>query len=132
MTQDRESGAEANRFGREYGGKIIAKLGAKKFKSGSNECELDGKRVSVHCARKRTKSVGVTLLCLKQLDAVLGAFEQEDGSFRVLRLSALLFTNHSRPTRSKGPSAGRVVLVTRAVFEKYGELVQIIPLLKSD
>jgi hypothetical protein len=40
MPQDRESGAEANRFGREYGEKIIAALGAKKVKRGSNECIL--------------------------------------------------------------------------------------------
>jgi hypothetical protein len=127
MPQDRESGAEADRFGREYGAKIIGALGAKKVKPGSNECLLGGRRVSIHCAHKHTNSVGMTLLCLKRLDAVLGAFEQQDGSFRILELSADLYTKHSRPTRSRGPSAGRVVLVRRTVFEQHGKLVRLIP-----
>ncbi len=127
MPQDRESGAEANWFGRQYGAKIIATLGATKVKPGSNECLLGGKRVSVHCARKNTDSVGVTRLCLKKLDTVLGAFEQEDGSFQVWELPADQYVKHSRPTRSRGPSAGRVVLVRRTVFEQHGRLVRLLP-----
>lgn len=127
MPQDRESGAEANRFGREDGGKIMAALGAKRVKAGSNECILDGRRISLHCARRKTSSVGVTKLCLKRLDAVLGAFEQEGGSFRVLELSADLYASHSEPTRSSGPSAGRVVLVSKPVFEKHGKLFKVVP-----
>ncbi len=128
MPQDRESGAKANKFGREYGGKIIDALGAKKVKAGSNECVLNGKLVSLHCAHRNTDSVGVTRLCLKRLDAVLGAFEQEDGSFRVLQLPASQYTKNSKPTLSRGPSAGRVVLVKRAVFEKEGTLVKVVRL----
>jgi hypothetical protein len=126
MPQDRSSGAAANQFGREYGAKIISLLGGKKVKAGSNECVLDGKLVSVHCARRTTTSVGVTKLCLERLDAVLGAFEQEDGSFVVLRLPAIDYKRNSRPTRSRGPSAGRVVLVERSVFEESGNLVMVI------
>lgn len=127
MPQDRESGAEANRFGRESGETIIAALGAKKVKAGSNECIFRGRRVSLHCAHKGTNSVGVTKLCLRRLDAVLAALEQEDGSFHVLELPAAQYAKHSRPTRSRGPSAGRVVLVRRAIFEEHGELIKIIP-----
>ena len=127
MPQDREGGTEANRFGREYGEKIIAALGAKKVKAGSNECILDGKRVSLHCAHKNTKSVGVTKLCLRRLEAVLAALEQEDGSFRVLQLPADQYAKHSRPTSSRGPSAGRVVLVRTAIFQDHGKLVKVIP-----
>jgi len=120
MPQDRVSGAAASRFGRECGEKIIAAIGAKKVKAGSNECILDGRRVSLHCAHKSTDSVGVTKLCLQRLEAVLAALEQEDGAFHVLQLPADQYAKHSRPTRSRGPSAGRVVLVRRAIFEEHG------------
>lgn len=126
MPQDRESGADANRFGDEYGSKIMAELGATRVKDGSNECLLGDLRVSLHCARKDTKSVGVTRLCLERIDAVLGAFEQEDGTFRVLQLPKEQYAKHSRPTRSRGPSAGRVVLVGRTVFEDRGTLVKVV------
>ncbi len=70
MSQDRQSGAEANRFGREHGIKLMTLLGTEGVKAGSNECILDGKRISIHSARKSTNSVGVTKLCLARLDAV--------------------------------------------------------------
>ena len=91
--------------------KIMAELGATRVKDGSNECLLGDLRVSLHCARKDTNGVEVTRLCLERIDAVLGAFEEEDGSFRVLQLPKEQYAKHSRPTRSRGPSAGRVVLV---------------------
>jgi hypothetical protein len=127
MPQDRESGAEANRFGRENGTRIMSSLGAERVKAGSNECIFGGQRVSVHCARRATNSVGVTKLCLERLDAVLGAFQQDDGSFVVIQLSADEYKKYSRPTRSRGPSAGRVLLVARSVFEKSGRVVGMVP-----
>jgi hypothetical protein len=128
MPQGRETGAEACRYGREFGGKIIAALRGTRIKAGSNEFLLDGERLAVHCARRRTTKVGVTYLVLKHCDAVLGAFEQEDGSYRVLRLSAEEFSKHMEPTRSTGPAAGRVGLVNRAVFEEAGSLVKVLRL----
>lgn len=121
MTQNRESGAQANQFGRELATKIMKLLGAERVKSGSNECILEGRVVSIHSARKATDSVGVTKLCLERLTSVVAAFEQEDGSFLLLELSADEFRKNARPTRSRGPSAGRVVLVSRTVFDKYGK-----------
>ncbi len=128
MPQNQQTGAAGSGYGHECGKKIIAALGGKKLNSRSNVFLLDGKRYTVHCARKRTTSVGVTYLVLKNLDAVLGAFQQEDGSYRLLKLSAKQYRDNMYPTRSKGPSAGRVGMVRRAVFEDIGTLFKLVRL----
>ena len=86
MPQDKESGAKASRYGLECGKRIIDAIGAESMKSGSNECLLNGELLSVHCAHKNNDSVGVTYKALERISAVLGAFEQEDGSYVVLRM----------------------------------------------
>jgi hypothetical protein len=65
---------------------------------------------------------------VKTLDAVLGAFEHPDGSYRVWRLSAQRCGDlmEAEPTRSRGPSAGKVGMVRRAVFEQEGTLVAVV------
>src|SRR5215469_8803748 len=101
MPQDRESGARASHFGHQKGTVIIAELGGRNRKPGSNEFELRGERVSVHSSHYRggkTQSVGVTRLSLKTVKSVLGAFQERDGSYRILKLSADCFKKFSRPT----------------------------------
>jgi hypothetical protein len=94
------------------------------LRRGSNECVFNGEQVVIKCAhQRRVQSVGVTYLMLKRLTAVLGAFEETDGSYRVLRLPAARFTSAMCPTRSHGPSAGRVGIVKRAVFEQHGMII---------
>jgi len=130
MAQDQESGARANDFGHQNGTALISHLGGKNRKPGSNEFDLNGERVSIHSAHHRngrSQSVGVTRLCLKKIDSVLGAFQDEDGSYRVLKLSANQFESSSRPTASRGPSSGRVLIVKRLVFEDKGERVAVVP-----
>jgi len=124
MGQDRNSGAEANKFGREYGAEIIRRLGGEIVKKGANECIIGEDLLTLHCARKNTKSVGVTRLCLERVKGVLGAFEQEDGSFAVLKLSPTQFRENARPTASRGPSAGRVLIARRSTFERLGQVIQ--------
>jgi hypothetical protein len=103
---------------------IAAALGAEKLRQGSNECVFKGERVVIKCAhQRRVQSVGVTYLMLRRLAAVLGAFEELDGSYRVLRLPAERFASAMRPTRSRGASAGRVGIVKRGVFEEHGSIV---------
>lgn len=128
MPQDRETGAAGSNYGHECGKEMIAALGGKKLNSRSNVFLLDGKRYAIHCARRRTTSVGVTYLVLKNLDAVLGAFQQDDGSYRLLELTAKQYRENMSPTGSKGPSAGRVGKVRRAVFENIGTLFKVVRL----
>ena len=125
--QDRESGARASQYGRDCGKKIIEVIGAKSVKRGSNECDLKGELLSVHCARKNTDSVGVTYKALDRISAVLGAFEQEDGSYLVWRLPADQYKNLMRDTASTGPSRNRVGIVKRADFEHHGTPFTTVP-----
>lgn len=93
------------------------------MKRGSNECSLQGELLSVHCARKDTDSVGVTFKALDRIAAVLGAFEQDDGSYIVRRMPADRYRSLMKDTRSRGASHGRVGIVKRADFERHGTVV---------
>jgi hypothetical protein len=125
MPQDRNSGAEGNRYGREFGTRVAKALGAKKVSAGSNECDFNGERIVIHCARMKTASVGVTRRMLEKLQAVLGAFEQEDGSYRVYRLPMQSYRDHMKPSRSRGKAAENVFIVERKVFEEQGSNVGV-------
>jgi hypothetical protein len=126
MPQDKESGAEASQFGHECGERIANALGTRLRSGASNECEVNGERVVIKCARKDTTKVGVSYNMLTKLDAVLGAFEEPNGSYRVLRLPAQRSLMQEAPTASRGPSSGKVGMVNRAVFEQEGTLVKVV------
>lgn len=81
MPQDRNSGAAANRWGRETARQIASRIGATMQIRASNEALLDGQKVVIKCAAPATDSVGVTYKMLEKLDAVIGAFQLDDGSF---------------------------------------------------
>lgn len=120
MPQDRSSGAVANDWGRKTAREIAAKIGAQMKGSQSNEASFQGTTVAIKCAATRTKSVGVSFKMLGRLDAVIGAFQQEDGTFLLWSLTPEHFRAEMRDTSSRGPSAGRVGLVARSVFEQSG------------
>jgi hypothetical protein len=123
-----ESGAAASQFGHECGERIAIAPGTRLRCGASNECEVNGERVVIKCARKDTTKVGVSYNMLTKLDAVLGAFEEPNGSYRVLRLSAQRCATpmQQAPTASRGPSSGKVGMVNRAVFEQEGTLVRVV------
>jgi hypothetical protein len=120
MPQNRDSGAEGNRYGREFGKRIATALGAQKVSASSNECDFNGERIVIHCARLKTNTVGVTRRMVEKLQAVLGAFEREDGSYAVYRLPMQIYRDHMKPSRSHGKKAENVFLVDRKVFEEHG------------
>jgi hypothetical protein len=128
MPQDRKSGAAASQFGHECGERIAIALGTRLRSGTSNECEVNGERVVIKCARKDTTKVGVSYNMLTKLDAVLGAFEEPNGSYRVLRLPAQRCATlmQQAPTASRGSSSGKVGMVNRAVFEQEGTLVKVV------
>lgn len=121
--QSRESGAAANEYGRQTARALAKIIGATPTSSNSNEFQLGSNAVTIRCAREKTTSVGVTYLMLDRVSSVLGAFGDKEGSYSVWSLTADTFWNHMRPTRSRGPAAGRVGIVSRATFEQFGSLV---------
>lgn len=128
MPQDRDTGAEASRYGHDCGERLAAALGTQLLSATSNECMLNGERVVIKCARATTTKVGISYQMVQTLDAVLGAFEDATGSYRVLRLPAKRCANlmDAEPTASHGPSSGKVGMVRRAVFEQEGTLVAVV------
>ncbi len=120
MPQDKRSGEEGNTYGHECGNEIAAALGALELNPASNECLLNGDRVVIKCAHKKTNSVGVTYEMLKRIRAVVGAFEEKDGSYSILILPAEDYILHISETRSRGPSAGKVGIVSKSLFHQHG------------
>jgi hypothetical protein len=131
MPQDKVTGAAGNHYGRDCGEMIETLLGATKVKSGrsSNECQLNGKRVIVKCSRsKKPQQVGVYSHMFDRLDAVIGAFENPDGSYHIYKLSLEVFKQRMRFREYANGDRG---LVTRAGFEEKGELLQTIPMVRK-
>jgi hypothetical protein len=120
MNQDRSTGAAADRWGRETARVLARAIGATTPSIGSNECLLEGNRIVIKCAAVATDSVGVTFKMLDRLDAVVGAFQLEDGVFDVWSLTPSAFRAGMRDTRSRGASAGKVGLVCKDVFVREG------------
>ena len=128
MAQDRQSGAEGDAFGRNSAPKIANAIGATMTRRGSNEATLNGKRVVIKSAGPRTQSVGVSKLMLSHLDFVVGAFQRSDSKFGVFMLGADVYQKRMTSTRSKGPSAGRVGIVTKQVFMSEGKQIATVTL----
>jgi len=121
MSQDRSSGAAADRWGRETARRIASQIGATMQRRGSNEALLNGQNVVIKCAAVATDSVGVTYSMLESLDAVIGACQLDDGSFELWSLKSDQYKSTMTGTRSRGPSAGKVGKVRKSFFLKYGE-----------
>jgi hypothetical protein len=128
MSQTQQSGATASSWGRKTARQIAGLIGATIPVGSSNECVLNDEPIVIHCAKLKTKSVGVTYNMLDRVAKVLGAFEEEDGRFRVLVLDRRKFRDNMRPTASTGASAGKVGIVERAAFERDGELLDVLSL----
>jgi len=126
MPQDQQSGLEASRYGHNCARAIAKAIGAEMVGKRSNECTWNGQRVVIKTAHSRTTSVGVLYHMVDRIMAVLGAFEEEDGSYRVIQLPIARCAAMMRPTRSQGPSAGRVGMIDRKVFENEGQLVGVV------
>ncbi len=124
MPQDRDTGVAGNDYGRDCGEVIATLLGASKVKTGrsSNECQLNGRRVVIKCARsKKPQQVGVYREMLERLDAVIGAFENQDGSYHVYEMP---LAKYKELMRFREYANGDRGLVKRALFEQAGTLLR--------
>ena len=123
MSQDRKSGAAANKWGRRTARKIATQIGAVMVDSYSNEARFRGKRVVIKCAKPATNSVGVTFKMLGRLDSIIGALQLSGGSFELRSLARSVFKSEMRETRSRGDSTRKVGQVRRSVFVNQGKLL---------
>jgi hypothetical protein len=131
MAQDRQSGLEASRYGHRCARLIAKAIGAEMVGNKSNECILNGQRVVIKTAHTQTTSVGVLYHMVDRIKAVVGAFEENDGTYRVMHLPIERCAASMRPTRSKGASRDRVGIVDRKLFEEEGRLVGVVKIDES-
>jgi hypothetical protein len=125
MPQDRESGASAVKYGLETARQIAAILGGRKVGyHRSNEYQIEERVVVIKCAKSTTNSVGVSYQMLGRVGTILGAFEVEDGSYNIYEMTPDAFQSHMRPTRSTGPSVGRVGIVRKSAFLEHGAFLR--------
>lgn len=123
MSQTSLSGAQASGWGLRCGRALAVLLGASKPPSNSNKCQLNGQMVVMKCAHFKNDKVGVSYHMLKELDAVIGAFEDADGKYDVWSLSPDIYRKEMTGTRSTGRSAGKVGVVTKRIFQTHGSFL---------
>jgi hypothetical protein len=128
MPQDKSTGAAGDALGRTTAPLIAQRIGATMLGSTSNEASYEGERVVIKCAGRSNRQVGVTHRMLQGLHKVIGAFQQDDGSFKLISLPASVYKEKMRKTRSQGSSAGKVSLVSRSVFESKGQPLGVVEL----
>lgn len=121
MTQDRDSGADADAFGRNNALVIAEAIGANLASPHtSNEAVYEGRKTVLKSAKSKTTKVGVTYLMLERLDSVIGAFEQDDGRWLIIELDAAEYRQKEKVTMSQGKSSGKVGVVAKSVFLEKG------------
>ena len=126
MPQDKHSGLAASRYGHKCARLIAKALGAQMLGNKSNECIWNAKRALIKTAHQRTLSIGILIHMIERIDVVLGAFEEENGSYRVLQLPISRCEEMMTPTRSQGRSRDRVGIIPRKVFQDEGKLVSVV------
>lgn len=130
--QDRESGKRGNDVGRFIAKKIAEYLNVKLIKPGSNEGIYDGKRVVIKSARYKNSKYGITNKMLERIQSVIVVREIDtDGTFEIFNVPIEKIKDEGTPTRSKGPSKGKVINfnVSKSVKKghKIGQLIIEIP-----
>ena len=119
MTQNRDTGAEANDFGHATATLLAEKLGARKLSANSNEFEWNSQRVTIRTARQGNDSVGVTYVMLERIQLVIAAFEVEPNEYELYALPPATYKEHMRDSKNKG----EVGLVRKKTFVEHRRLV---------
>lgn len=108
------------RLGLETARRIAVALGTELTDPDTNRITLNGRKAVIKTARKNTTSVGVTRRMLEDLDEVIAALEQPDGTYRLMALDAAEYRLKMGPKKSKEHYATKVGIVARKVFEDHG------------
>jgi len=124
MPQGQDSGARAVEYGLQTARRIAEKLGGRKVgQARSNEYKIDNRRVVIKCAKTTTNSVGVSYQMLDRVAAIWGSFETENGTYDIYEMTPDTYREYMTPTRSTGPSAGRVGIVAKSAFIDRGKFL---------
>jgi len=126
MPQNAQTGAAADKWGRETAREIAKKIGAISISESSNEFELAGQIVALHCARQGNDQIGVTYETLKRIDFVIAAFEVDNVTreFQLLLITRMLYGRIPRHSKRKG----KVALASKRAIKRLAATQQTIHL----
>jgi hypothetical protein len=117
MPQDHESGSRAAQFGKDNAARIAKTIGAKLLDpKKSNVASHAGRCIVLKSARRKNNFIGIPYSLLKQVSAVVAAFEEDRGKFVILELPADIF--RAKEKTQPGREVGQV---PRSVFLAHGQ-----------
>ena len=119
MTQNKETGAAANKFGKTVARLIAKKLKLKRISNLSNEVSFKGQRAVIKSAHLGNIYIGVTLKMLDRIDLIIAAFENPDGNFDLNTLDAQTFKDNLRIGHHE-----HIALVRKKVFLENGKFLK--------
>ncbi|OHB75936.1 MAG: hypothetical protein A2Z25_17270 [Planctomycetes bacterium RBG_16_55_9] len=119
MTQNRETGAAANEFGKNAARKIAQQLQLKRASKVSNEVSYNGQRAVIKSAHLGNHYIGVTLNRLDRIDLIIAAFENTDGHFDLYTLDTRTFKDNVRIGHHE-----HIGLVKKKIFLENGQYLK--------
>lgn len=112
MVQNRESGAAGNKYGHMMGEKVATFFGTKLLSKSSNEMILDGQRIVVKSARKKTPKIGLSINMLERVQSIIAAIENEDGSYTLYQVETQWFKEKMTQSMSKSDVKSKIKKVS--------------------
>ena len=126
MTQNRETGAAANQFGKDAAKIIAGHLGLKMLTKISNEVTYNGQQAVIKSAHLGNGYIGVSLKMLERIDIIIAAFENTDGHYDLYTLDVKTFKNNIRIGHHE-----HIGLVTKIIFLEEGKFIKTVKLEKG-
>lgn len=109
MTQNKQTGRVANKFGKRMAEIVSKKIGAVRTShSNGNEFLWNGKRITIRSAHKKNTYVGVLSSMLDRVDTVLAVIESEaEDEFKVWAIDKQTYRKNSK-TQVRNPKIKQV------------------------
>lgn len=117
MPQNTESGKRANAYGHQTSRLIAEKIGATSVTDKTNEFAFEGRLVTIRCAQKGNKQIGVLYSMLNRVDSVIAAFEIEKGKYKLYEMTPSLYKLWMRDSKKEGTLG----LLAMRTFETFGK-----------
>ena len=122
LGQDTASGQRAQRWGTQTARKIATVLGAEKTGLPvANEFLLDGKRIAIKCAKKRTTQCGLTNTMRDRMDYIICAVQTNQGPFSLYKITPEQWRKHANRPPEHNRNYAYLTHLSRSVFQSIGE-----------
>ena len=112
MVQNRESGADGNKYGHMMGEKVARFFGTKLLSKSSNEMILDDQRVVVKSARYKTPEIGLSINMLERVQNIIAAIENEDVSYTLYLVETQWYKEKMTQSLSRSDVNGKIKKVS--------------------